>query len=70
MGEPFNDDVMEFLTIDELARVLKCSKSTIYQRTCRNEIPHYKNGRLLLFRLRDVLDSLERKGPGNKKSGR
>jgi excisionase family DNA binding protein len=41
-----------FLTINEVARYLNVKASTLYAKV--HEIPHYKVGRLLRFKLEDV----------------
>lgn len=45
------------LTFDELARALNCSPATI--RRHLQDIPHFRIGRVVRFRLTDVLN----KGP-------
>jgi excisionase family DNA binding protein len=56
----------KFLTVDELARLLGVPKSWIYDRTYRNEIPHYKLGRLLRFDLEKIQKWLENNEKGSK----
>jgi excisionase family DNA binding protein len=40
---------MPYLKIDELAKYIKLSKSTIYKGTMSHKIPHIKSGKKLLF---------------------
>jgi len=49
----------KFLTVGELAKILDVPKSWIYDRTYRNEIPHYKLGWLLRFDLEKIQQWLE-----------
>jgi excisionase family DNA binding protein len=44
-----------YLEIDELAKYIKLSKSTIYKGTMSHRIPHIKAGKKLLFE-KDVID--------------
>ncbi len=37
-------------TVPELAEYIHMSRKWIYERTCRNEIPHYKIGGSVRFR--------------------
>jgi len=46
----------EFLSIDELADYLGMKRSNLYSKVERKEIPHYRVGRLLLFR-KDEIDA-------------
>ena len=51
-----------FLTIDEMAKILKVPKSWVYSRTREtgpNTIPRVRVGKYLRFRLDDVMDWLE-----------
>ncbi len=43
-----------FITVDALAQILGVPKSFIYERTSRGQIPCYRIGRLLRFRLSEV----------------
>jgi excisionase family DNA binding protein len=45
----------EFLTADELARVLRISKATVYARVRSRQFPHYKIGDRVVFKLAEVL---------------
>lgn len=44
----------QLLTIDELSRLLKIKKSTIYHWTSAGFVPHTKVGRFIRFRASDV----------------
>ena len=46
----------DFLTIDDVADLLKVRKSTLYSWTHQNQIPHLKVGRLVRFR-RDAIEA-------------
>jgi excisionase family DNA binding protein len=52
---------MEFLNLNELARVLRVSAVSVYRLAQRRAIPVYRVSRKLLFRRRDVLEYLERR---------
>jgi len=43
-----------YLNIDELSEYLGMKKSSLYARVEAGEIPHYRVGRLLRFRLEDI----------------
>ena len=40
----------DILTLDEISKYLKISKSTIYMLTSNSRIPHFKVGKQLRFR--------------------
>ncbi len=44
----------EILNIDELSEYLGIKKSSLYSKVERNEIPHYKIGRLVRFKKSDI----------------
>lgn len=44
----------EFLTVEELGRLLKVKKGTIYHWTSAGFIPHIKVGRFIRFRVSDI----------------
>ena len=46
--------------LEDCSQWIKRSPSTIYKMTSQNRIPHYKNGKLLLFKKADVLAWLEK----------
>lgn len=45
-----------FIGLNECCEFTGYSKSAIYQKTCRKEIPHYKRGSKLLFKKSEILD--------------
>jgi len=47
------------LTIEETARLLACSKSLIYKKTCRKELSFIKLGNRLRFKKSDILSYIE-----------
>ncbi len=47
----------EWLTIDEAAEYLKCSRSTVFRRIREGELKAYKSGKLTRI-LKDDLDRL------------
>jgi len=60
--KPANSAAMEtFLTIDELAILIKTPKNTIYKWTSLGEIPSYKIGRKLLFNPSEINKWMKRK---------
>ncbi len=44
------------IDIEEVCKILRVKKSWVYDRTYRDEIPHYRAGRLLRFDLEKVLE--------------
>lgn len=50
----------EFLTVEEVANLLRVTKMTVYRTIDRGEIPYYRLGRLKRFRRSDVEDYLTR----------
>jgi len=44
----------EFLTVEELAALLKITKMTVYRMVKRGDLPHYQIGRIKRFRKRDI----------------
>ena len=47
-------DVPRFLTVEEVAQMLRCKVRTIYNMVSRKRIPFRKAGRLLLFDSREI----------------
>lgn len=45
--EPIDDEVMD---IHEAARFLRFKVSTVHDKTFKREIPHFKTGKILLFK--------------------
>lgn len=54
MDQPFRQLEDPILTIPEVARYLKMSKSKIYRLLSKNEIPHIKIGRNVRIRQTDL----------------
>jgi excisionase family DNA binding protein len=50
----------EMLTIEEVARFLRCSKSKIYQMVADQKIPHYRYHKRPRFKMSDLLEWLDR----------
>ena len=50
----------ELMSIDELAKYLRLSKSTIYKLKSTREIPCFKTGKILIFKRKDVDEWLKR----------
>ncbi len=48
-----------YLNIEELSRYLGIKKSTLYSRVEKREIPFYKIGRLVRFKLEDIEQWIE-----------
>lgn len=61
-------EVHEYLTVGEVAELLRLSKSTVYRLCSEGRIPHYKTGKMNLFRKEEVLASMLTKVGG--KDGR
>lgn len=52
----------QYLTIDELSKLIHLKKSTIYKYVCGRRIPHIKTSeKHLLFKKTDIEDWLESK---------
>ncbi|MDT5271132.1 MAG: Helix-turn-helix domain [Acidobacteriota bacterium] len=47
-------DVPHYLTLPEVAAMLRCQPSTIYQLVHKRRIPFRKRGRQLLFEAREI----------------
>lgn len=53
MNQPTRS-VEPFVTVAEIARLLGVPRSFIYERTARGQIPCYRVGRLLRFKVSEV----------------
>ena len=60
MNQSFHQLEDPILTIPEVARYLKISKSKIYSLVSREEIPHLKIGRNVRIRRKDLQAWIER----------
>ena len=63
----------DILSLEELCKYLKLTKSTIYKLTQRGEIPSSRIGKQLRFRrsrIEEWLDQRERQSKKRKKNGR
>jgi excisionase family DNA binding protein len=49
----------EFLNIEEVARFINESKSSVYSRTSSRNIPFYKRGKRLMFKKSEIMSWLE-----------
>ncbi len=52
---------LKLLTIDEVAKILRVSKWTLYQLLYTLQIPHIRIGKLIPFKKEDILRWLEQK---------
>jgi excisionase family DNA binding protein len=53
-GAPAPTGMPQYLTIDEVAAMLRCRPSTIYQLVHKKRIPFRKRGRQLLFEAGEI----------------
>lgn len=60
LSEKDNSGEEIFWDMDDCARCLKRSPSTIYKLTSQNQIPHMKNGKRLLFKKAEILAWVEK----------
>ena len=51
---PLPAGVPHYLTLPEVAAMLRCKTSTIYQLVHKRQIPYRKRGRQLLFEAREI----------------
>lgn len=51
---PLPAGVPQYLTVDEVAALLRCQPSTIYQYVHKKKIPFRKRGSQLLFEAREI----------------
>ena len=51
---------LELITEDELSSLLKICKRQLYNMRMRGEIPYFKLGRSVRFRVGEVVEALER----------
>jgi excisionase family DNA binding protein len=58
-----DDEPIKVLTADELARLLGVNRKTIYDAATRDEIPHRRLGRRLIFERGSVLRWLRQDAP-------
>ena len=61
MSEDLSFPKVKWLDVGELAEILGVPKSRIYYWTSLNEIPRYKIGQTLRFRLDEILNWMETK---------
>lgn len=52
----------EYLTTEDVADLLRCSRQAVYDRLRRHPIPHYRSGKRLLFTRNDVMAWLQPRG--------
>ncbi len=48
-----------YLSLEEACKYLSISKATMYQRTSRKTMKHFKCGRKILFKITDLNDYIE-----------
>jgi excisionase family DNA binding protein len=53
------DNQDELLTVDGAARLLDCTKPTIYQKTSAGELPFMKKGKRLFFLKSDLIEYMK-----------
>ena len=53
-------DETQILTVKEIAKLLRKKERTIREMCYNHQIPHYKVGRTILFRLGDIMDWLDK----------
>ena len=67
MHQLLREDYGAFMTVDELADLVKANKQTIYNKLYRDElgIPHWRSGKRYLFPTDGVADYIaaQMKGP-------
>ena len=57
----------KFVTVADIARLLGVPRSFVYERTARGEIPCYRVGRLLRFKVSEVEAWLSAERPGGRR---
>lgn len=55
----FEDEANQLLTAAEVAEILKVTVRTVMNYKGKNIIPYYQVGRVLRFRLSDILEHIE-----------
>jgi excisionase family DNA binding protein len=55
-----NTNEPEYVGIEEACKLTSLTKSGIYQKTHRKEIPFYKNGKKLMFKRSDLIKFITR----------
>src|SRR5207244_3872533 len=50
----------QFLTVDEVAEMMRLKKRTIYEMVSQRQIPFYKSGRRTVFELSEILEWMKR----------
>ena len=53
------DKFNEIMDVTEAGTFLKLTRSTIYTKVCRGEIPAFKSGKKLFFKKQELLDHLQ-----------
>ncbi len=54
--EKKNENLPEFLTLAEAAELLRLKPRTIYEMVARNRIPYRRAGRILLFKIGELME--------------
>jgi excisionase family DNA binding protein len=60
------NDLPVFLTVKELAQMLRVKVRTVYSWVEDDLIPHHKPGRITIFRLDEIIEWLEKKRADHK----
>jgi excisionase family DNA binding protein len=60
------NDIPIFLTVKELAQMLRVKVRTVYSWVEDDLIPYHKPGRITIFRLDEIIEWLEEKRVANK----
>jgi len=67
--ERLNSLQSEYLSLEEAAKFLKMSKSTLYKHTHRRTVPFYQpHGKLIVFKKSELQDWVEGKQTNNLKT--
>jgi excisionase family DNA binding protein len=55
-----------FLTVNEVAELLRVSVRSVYDWVSQGSIPHHKAGRRTIFQLEEVIEWVSKKSPEEK----
>jgi excisionase family DNA binding protein len=65
-AKAFRNDLPVFLTVKELAQMLRVKVRTVYSWVEDDLIPYHKPGRITIFRLDEIIEWLEKKRADHK----